>query len=974
MKKIRFVLCIVVLAVLSCGTLMAQKTYEYKTYPNDPLGVREYTLDNGLKVFMSVYKDAPKIQTYIAVRAGSRNDPHETTGLAHYLEHMMFKGTQKLGTTNWEKEKVLIQKNEDLFEAYRMFDDPQTRAAIYHKIDSLSYEASKIAVANEYDKAMTAIGSTGTNAFTSNDYTMYVENIPNNQLETWCEIQADRFQHLVLRLFHTELETIYEEKNMSLTKDNRKVNDAMFAALFPHHPYGNQTTLGSQEHLKNPSMRNIRNFVATYYVPNNICISMAGDFDPDEAIKIIDKYWGDMKPGIVPELKFEREQPITSVITKNVSGLDAENTVRAYRLDSGNGSHDAMLADLLESVLNNGKCGLIDLNINQQQRCMGAYAGTYTLNDYGAFMFGGQPMQGQTLEQVQALFDEQIALVKQGKFDDWMLEAAINNMKLAIMKRAESNNSRASQMAYAYVEHRNWGDVCNEINELSRVTKGEIVAFANRLFKDNNYVIINKLKGEPEPILKVSKPPITPIEVGRDNESAFLKEIKARQVKPIEPVFVDFSKDLKKSKLKNGAEVLYVQNVENKTFNLVYRFDFGYRAGQLGKTIDLAADVLEYLGTAKYTPEQLQQEFYKLACNYSVNVGQENINISISGLSENMDKAMALVDEIITGVQPNEQALQMLVARILKGRENAKHNQQRCFSALGNYGIYGADSPSLDQLSEAQLKGYTCQQLTDAMHDLMNYKHRVLYYGPESLESFKALANNHTYKMNKKAPANKKITPKAVSENTVYFVDYNANQTYMREHFRGEKFNTKNTPVMNIFNEYFGGSMNAIVFQEMREKRSLAYSAQSYYATPGDKDGYFTNAAIIATQNDKLIDAMNAFNELFDQMPESEANFQMAKDAMISGIRTARTTKMGIINSYLNYEKMGYDMKKSRAQILFEAYPKVTMQDIVNFNHKYIKGQKKVYMCLGKEADMDFNALAKFGKVKKLKLEDIFGY
>ena len=159
MKKSRFIFCFAMVAVLSFGSLMAQKTYQYKTYPNDPLNVREYTLDNGLKVFMSVYKDAPKIQTYIAVRAGSRNDPHETTGLAHYLEHMMFKGTQRLGTTNWEKEKVLIQKIEDLFEAYRMFDDPQTRAAIYHKIDSLSYEASKIAVANEYDKAMTAIGA-----------------------------------------------------------------------------------------------------------------------------------------------------------------------------------------------------------------------------------------------------------------------------------------------------------------------------------------------------------------------------------------------------------------------------------------------------------------------------------------------------------------------------------------------------------------------------------------------------------------------------------------------------------------------------------------------------------------------------------------------------------------------------------------------------------------------------------------------
>ena len=975
MKKFKLVFCLVALVLVGGSSLLAQKNYSYKTFTNDPLGVREYTLDNGLKVFMSVYKDAPKIQTYIAVRAGSKNDPHETTGLAHYLEHMMFKGTQKLGTTDWEKEKVLIQQIEDLFEAYRLFDDQATRAAIYHKIDSLSYEASKIAVANEYDKAMSAIGSTGTNAFTSNDYTMYVENIPNNQLETWCEIEADRFQNLVLRLFHTELETIYEEKNMSLTKDNRKANDAMFAALFPHHPYGTQTTLGEQAHLKNPSMRNIRNFVANYYVPNNICISLAGDFNPDEAIRIIDKYWGSMKPVNVPKLQYQKEQPITQVITKNVTGLDAENTIRAYRLDEGNGTRTAMLADLLESVLNNGKCGLIDLNINQKQRCMGAYAGTYTLNDYGAFMFGGQPIQGQTLADVQALFDEQIALVKQGQFDDWMLEAAINNMKLSIMKRAESANSRASQMAYAFVQYEDWQDVCNELDELSKITKRDIVNFANKLFQDNNYVIINKLQGEPEPILKVSKPPITPIEVGRDNESAFLREIKARQVTPIEPAYVNFAKDLQKGKAANGAEILYVKNVENNTFNLVYRFDFGTRAGMVGKTFDLAADVLDYLGTTKHTNEQLQQEFYKLACSYSVNVGAENISISISGLSENMQKAVALVDEILTTCQPDDQALQMLVGRILKSRENAKHNQQRCFSALANYGIYGDDSPTKDQLNEAQLKAMTCQQLTDALHSLLHYKHRILYYGPENLNDIaKNIVGPADHKMTFKAPANKKLTPKPVNDNVVYFLDYNANQTYLREYFRGEKFNTKSEPVMDIFNEYFGGSMNAIVFQEMREKRSLAYSAQSYYSTPSDKDGYFINHAMIATQNDKLIDALNAFNELFNEMPVAEANFQLAKDAQINGIRTSRATKMGIINRYLYYEKMGFDMKKDRNQILFEAYPAVTMQDVVNFNHKYIKGQKKVYMCLGKESEMDFKALGKFGKVKKVTLEDVFGY
>ena len=604
MRKIKIVFSIVAFMALGVSALFAQKTYEYKTVPGDPMQVREYTLDNGLKVFMSVYKDAPRIQTYIAVKAGSKNDPATTTGLAHYLEHMMFKGTEKLGTKDWEKEKVYIQQIEDLFEAYRLFDDEATRTAIYKKIDSLSYEASKLAIANEYDKSMTAIGSTGTNAFTSNDYTMYVENIPNNQLENWAMIQADRFQNLVLRLFHTELETIYEEKNMSLTNDGRKANEAMLSALFPNHPYGTQTTLGEGEHLKNPSMRNVRNFVATYYVPNNMAICMSGDFNPDEAIKIIDKYFGNMKPSPVPEFKFEYEKPLTQNITKEVVGLDAENTRIAFRINAGNGSDIARKADLLSSILNNGKCGLIDINLNQQQKCLGAYAGTYALNDYIAFLFGGRPKQGQTLEELQQLLLEQIELVKKGEFPDWLLEATINNAKLSLMKQYESNQSRVSMMSYAFVQNQKWEDVVNELEEYSKITKKDLVDFANK-YLSGHYVIVNKRQGTPAEIAKVAKPPITPIEVGRDAESDFLKQIKANKVADIEPVFVDYNKELQRTKLANGTEMLYTQNVENKTFNLVYYFDFGYRAD---KTIDLAADLLSYLNTSKHTAEALQQE------------------------------------------------------------------------------------------------------------------------------------------------------------------------------------------------------------------------------------------------------------------------------------------------------------------------------------------------------------------------------
>ena len=226
--------------------------YDYRTVEGDPMHSLLYTLPNGLKIFMTVNKDQPRIQTYIAVRVGGKNDPAETTGLAHYFEHMMFKGSEQFGTQDYAAEKPLLDQVEQLFETYRQTSDSTMRAALYHRIDSISYQASLIAIPNEYDKLMASIGANGTNAFTSQDVTCYVEDIPSNQIENWAMIQADRFKHPVLRGFHTELETIYEEKNMSLTQDNRKIGEAMLSTLFPSHPYGTQTVLGTQEHLKNP--------------------------------------------------------------------------------------------------------------------------------------------------------------------------------------------------------------------------------------------------------------------------------------------------------------------------------------------------------------------------------------------------------------------------------------------------------------------------------------------------------------------------------------------------------------------------------------------------------------------------------------------------------------------------------------------------------------------------------------------------
>ena len=336
MKKLLF-LAVVVAAMFTA----ACSKYKYETVQGDPLKTRIYTLPNGLKVYMSVNPETPRIQTYIAVKVGGKNDPAETTGLAHYFEHLMFKGTEQFGTSDYAAEKPLLDEIEQLFETYRKTTDEAERAAIYRRIDSVSYEASKIAIPNEYDKLMSTIGANGTNAYTSQDMTVYVEDIPSNQVDNWARIQADRFRNPVIRGFHTELETVYEEKNMSLTRDSRKVWEALDAALFPHHPYGTQTVLGTQEHLKNPSITNIKNYHKTYYVPNNMAICLSGDFDPDEMIATIDKYFGDMQPNpALPEYEAPAEDPIAEVRTKTVYGNEAEFVMMGWPC-GGIGSDDA---------------------------------------------------------------------------------------------------------------------------------------------------------------------------------------------------------------------------------------------------------------------------------------------------------------------------------------------------------------------------------------------------------------------------------------------------------------------------------------------------------------------------------------------------------------------------------------------------------------------------------------------------------
>lgn len=944
--------------------------YKYETVKGDPLKAKIYTLDNGMKVYMTVNKEQPRIQANIAVKVGGKNDPSETTGLAHYFEHLMFKGTPNFGTADYEAEKVLLDQIEALFEVYRVTEDETERAAIYHKIDSISYLASDYFIPNEYDKLMSFIGSEGTNAYTSTDMTVYVEQIPSNQIENWARIQADRFANPVIRGFHTELETVYEEKNMSLTKDFRKALEAMDGMLFPDHPYGTQTVLGTQEHLKNPSITNIKNYQKTYYVPNNIAICLSGDFDPDEMVTVIEKYFGQMQPNKdLPEITLATSSVIESPVEKDVYGLDAENIMIGWKYP-GAKSEDALVAEVAASVLYNGSAGLIDLNINQQQKVLGAYGMSYGRPDAGEFILMGNPKQGQTLEEVRDILLAEVAKLRNGEFDEAVLNGTINNMKLSLMRSLEDNGSRADMFVQSFINGTDWADDVKSIERMQEVTKEDIMNWAGRYLGENSYAIVYKRMGEDKNVIKVTAPKITPIKSNRDKKSAFLEEITSTEVKPIEPSFIDYSTALSQFDV-DGLNVVYVQNEVNDLAELYYEF---FTGTQNDPALKLAANYLSYLGTPTRSAEEIAQEMYQLACTFNLRSGSSSSFISISGLSENLPEAMRIVEDLIYNAVPDEAILENLKADMLKERADAKLNQGRCFSALQNYILLGKDYIRETTLTDRQIAELTSEELLGKVRNLMEYSHEVSYYGPSTENEVKALIReNHRI-----AEDLKPLTlryPEAVPtpSSKVYLAQYDAKQIYYLQYSNNEeKLDLDSDPYIKLYNEYFGGGMNAIVFQEMREARGLAYSASGRLLEPEYKDDSYKYFAFIATQNDKMQTAIEAFDEIINDMPVSETAFNIAKEALTTKYRTERITGRNILRSYQNARDMG--ITEPRSKKIYEKLPELTLEDVKATQEKWVKDRTYCYGILGDIKNLDTDYLKTLGTVEVLTLEDIFGY
>ena len=945
--------------------------YSYEYVTNDPLKVRIYTLKNGLKVYLSQYQAEPRIMTSIAVKAGGKFDPANATGLAHYLEHIMFKGTSDFGTQAWDKEKVFLDSIEHMFEHYRTLTDSVERMNYYKTIDQVSNDASKLAIANEYDKMVSEIGAKGTNAYTTEDRTVYVNDIPANQMENWIAIESNRFRQIVPRLFHTELEAVYEEKNRSLDNDYSKTFEAMYAAAFKKHPYGTQTVIGTIEHLKNPSITEIKNYFYKYYRPNNVAICLSGDLDYDKTIALIDKGFGSWEPN--PDLKpWEpiAEDEITKPIEVDVYGPDAEWLNMAFRF-KGRNSEESQLLTLTDMILANSQAGLIDLNLGQKQKVLEPSSSVDFLNDYALHTFTGKPREGQTLEEVKRLLLEQIDLVKKGQFDDWLLEAVINDLKKSAINQSQYNGSRSNDEVMAFTNGIAWKDYISKFDELSKFTKEDVIKFANEHYKDN-YIVVYKRNGKDGKQQKVTKPSITKVSLNKELKSPFHERLLANKVEKIQPQFLDYDKDIKKLKMNKEVEVLYTKNAENDLFTLYYLSDVGTNNNPMMKQ---AVEYLQYLGTGDMTDEDVKKEFYKIGCNFGVFAAEEQTYVYLNGLNENMDKAIALFEKLLANPKPDDEAIQKMIDGIFKKRDDIKKDKNAIlWDGLMNYGLYGAKSPFTNVLTNKELRGLTANELVNIIKGFTKMQHRVLYYGPQSENELMASLNkgHQLPDLLLSTPVPVEFIVQNMNKPSVYWTNYDMVQAEIMFLSKGEKFDASRIPKIRLFNEYFGGNMSSPVFQELREAQGLAYSAFASYSVGDKKTDHDRFFGYIGTQADKQTESMKAMTELIQNFPRSEGGFEVARQSLMNQLESERITKTGILFNYESAKRRGldHDVRKD----VYEQIQNMTIEDLATFQQEYLKGRKFNVTLVGDRNKLNLKDLQKYGTVKELTMDELFGY
>ncbi len=931
----------------------------------DKMGVTIHRLKNGLTVYLSPNHQEPRIATWMGVRAGGAHDPEDSTGMAHYLEHMLFKGSGKLGTRDFAKEKIHLDEIRALYETLFKAKGKKERAEIYKKIDEANKRAGEYAIPNELDKVYKQLGVRGVNAHTSNEETVYKTNIPKNRLEAWAKLEGDRFSNPIFRLFLPEIETVYEEKNRSLDNANRILFQAIDKLMYKEHSYA-RSVLGTVAHLKNPSVEKMYAFFDRYYRPNNMAVALSGDFKRKEALAILEKYFGVWQPKPLPPRPM-KDVPFAKGIESVEVVYEAEEAaVVGWRTVPSLHPDEAALT-VMAMVMSNSESGLIDLRLNQAQKVKGAGSYSYLRNQGGSWNMYVLPKEGQSLEEAEALLHETISVLKNGEFSEDDLAAIVLDFEIGEKAKLESNESRVYSMISAFTGYEDWEHAVDGLKRLRAVTKADVLRVANKYLGDDR-VVVYRRKGKPE-IGSMEKPSFTKLPIDTKNESAFFKEIISVPAKTVKPKWVKKGRDYKKISTPAGP-LYYVKNPMNDLFSLSYKFE---RGSKHERKLCAALGLWDLAGAGDMTAEKLKRRLYSKGLSISTQCGDEGSGATIVGLDEHFDEGLRLMRLRFESPVFKKNDLKKMKQIWIGQHKDNKVSPEYVESALTEWARHGEKSRVLRELSDSEINALTQEELVAHLKSFFDWERRMSYVGtlPRKVVAKKIVRAGKKKSDFRRKPVREPKTYNKAWKTRVVFTHRDMVQSKVGMFMPDTLFDPEQYINYRFYRSYMGGGMSSVVFQEVREARALAYSAWGGYSPGSRREDENLILGVLGTQADKTIEATTLLQKLLHQLPPSEKRFLETRQSIIQGYRTNPIKFRGVAGTVMSWEDMG--LKRDPRPKNMKKAATYTLAQLEKFAAAW-KDRPMTLHILGNKDRVDLKALKEMGAFIEKPIDELFPY
>lgn len=936
-------------------------------------GLKAFKLKNGLSVLIWEDASQPDVFGMVGVRAGSVNDPEQYTGLAHYLEHLMFKGTDKIGALDWEKEEPLYKQIIEKYDEMAETTDPAQRNAINKEINQLSIEAGRIAVSNEFSNLLESIGGKDDNAGTIYDYTTYFSAFPAYQINKWLELFSQRLLNPVFRNFQAELETVYEEYNRMMDNPSRTLSNFIFEKAFEGHPYS-RPVLGLPEHLKNPRISQLIKFYDDWYTAENMVLILVGNVDAQKISGRIASTFGRIPQKATPERKVYSDLEIKG--RKQYSGkVGSYPTVTLiYNGVTSNHPDENALLIAMRLLSNSNGTGVLDKLTTDGELLMGV-ASPIFLREEGRCIIQAIPLYDENQRRFESLKTAErkllqaIEKISKGEFDDWIVEAIKLNMCRQYDLNIESNEDRANLLFDAFVNEKDLGSVINYQDEIMAVSIEDIKRVAKK-YLSNDFITLNTEKSTGGKTSKIEKPGFDPIELPEGQQSLYAMQFKGMPIETVEEKFLDFS-DVQIRKINDRSKLFYVNNPENELFTLTLKYGAG--TNDFPK-LGIAASLMNNAGImGVFEPQELKQELSRLNVSSYVTASDDYLRISMNGYEVSLVEACQLLSRQILMPKLDEKQLSNIKGSILGNRQQRKTNIQMLGGALNEFIKYQDKSDYIDELTDKEVMELQLSELTGDINRAANYETEIHYTGSLPLDDvYEILSNNLPLVANEKPTLSPRVKPFAeVTENTVYFLpNSNAEQAQIYLFAPTTNYDKKDDVLHEAFYQYFSGSFNGLVISELREKHSMVYTAGGIIASP-ILPGYPTFfRGFIGTQNDKAIEALTLYMGLVRNMPEIPERMDNIKSYLRQIILTSKPNVRNKSAFIEEYRRKGYS--QDPAIEMLPIIDALTFDDIVKFYKENLKDKPIVIGIMGDPKIINADELKKFGKVVRVNEKRLF--